>query len=610
MANLEFPFVAFLINMLLCIIFFTRKRVKSSETRIYGFLLIIGFLQSLIEVIGVSIYNLYGTLDFMYLYDKIDYLFILLWAWFLFRYMLYIPLLYEKTQKILDSIFAIFTIIIGFFIIMLPVEIINENGILDSYGASTNALYIACTVFIFLILILVVMNMIKTPYGFKNKKFIPIYCLLVLIIGVMLIRFYYSQILIQAFILGFVNLVMYFTIENPDMKLIEQLNIARDQAERANNAKSEFLSNMSHEIRTPLNAIVGFSQALSEEENVPESAKDEIKDIMMASQNLLEIVNGILDISKIEANKLEIVNTEYSLKNVLEELTSLTKARIGEKPIILRTVFDPSIPSFLYGDYVRLKQIVLNLLTNAAKYTKEGYIEFKVDFVIKEEICRLIISVEDTGIGIKQENIDKLFNKFERLDLEKNITIEGTGLGLAITKKLVELMNGSIVVQSEYGNGSKFTVAIDQRIVEGKEINDVDMVSGEIELFDASNKKVLVVDDNKINLKVAVRSLQNYKVQVDQAISGQECIDKIKQGEKYDLILLDDMMPKMSGVETLKELKKMDGFQIPTIAFTANAISGMKEKYLNDGFDDYLSKPIDKLELNHLLVKYLKEGEK
>ena len=235
-----------------------------------------------------------------------------------------------------------------------------------------------------------------------------------------------------------VTFLMYFTIENPDVKLIEELNIAKETAVRANNAKTEFLSNMSHEIRTPLNAIVGFSEALQEEEGIPETAKEDVKDIMMASQGLLEIVNGILDISKIEADKLEIVNTTYEPVKIFNELVVLTKGRLGnEKPIELRVKFSKDLPSSLYGDYARVKQIVLNLLTNAVKYTEKGYIDFVVESVIlKNSICRLIISVEDTGIGIKRDNIDKLFQKFERADEERNITIEGTGLGLAITKKI------------------------------------------------------------------------------------------------------------------------------------------------------------------------------
>ena len=387
--------------------------------------------------------------------------------------------------------------------------------------------------------------------------------------------------------------------------MIEQLNVERDRADRANNAKTDFLSSMSHEIRTPLNAIVGFAQALSEEE-LPLQAKEEVKDIVMASETLLDIVNGILDISKIEADKLEIVNTEYRFDNLLDELVALTKARIGEKPLEFRYNFSPDIPKFMYGDKVRVKQIILNLLTNAVKYTKEGWIEFRVNCVNKGDICRLIISVQDTGMGIKQESISKLFSRFERLDVEKNNTIEGTGLGLAITKKLLELMGGQIVVQSVYGEGSKFTVAIDQRIVtEPKTLTLEDTQAIQAISLNLTNRRILIVDDNKINLKVATRLLQDYHCIIDTIDNGADCIEKIKIGATYDLILMDDMMPKMSGVETFHHLQEIPDFKTPVIALTANAISGMREKYLAEGFNDYLSKPIDKGELNKVLNKFL-----
>ena len=359
---------------------------------------------------------------------------------------------------------------------------------------------------------------------------------------------------------------------------------------------------MSHEIRTPLNAIDGFSQLILEEKDL-KVIKEEARDIMTASQNLLEIVNGILDISKIEANKLEIVNVEYEPNKIFDELVKLTKARIGEKPLEFRINIAKDLPEYLNGDYIRLKQIVINLLTNAVKYTKTGFIEFNVNTVRKDNICRLIISVKDSGIGIKKDNIDKLFTKFQRFDLDKNITIEGTGLGLAITKKLVELMQGKIVVDSIYGKGSTFTVSIDQRIVNKKKIVPVE--ASVIKKISIKGKKVLVVDDNLINLKVAQRLLETYKLDIETVTSGFDCIKKIEEGNSYDLILMDDMMPKMSGVETFKKLQKMDNFNTPVIALTANAIAGMKENYLKIGFNDYISKPIDKKELERVLKEYL-----
>jgi signal transduction histidine kinase/CheY-like chemotaxis protein len=446
---------------------------------------------------------------------------------------------------------------------------------------------------------------LKNKNSYKTRKYIPVYVYIVVSLMVSVLQQIKPDCLMISFMESFIVLLMYFTIENPDMKLINELNIAKDQAVQANNAKSDFLSSMSHEIRTPLNAIVGFSESLKEEE-LPAQARGEVNDIIDASNTLLEIVNGILDISKIEANRLEIVNTEYNFSKIFNELVALAKARLGEsKPIDFRYHLALDVPEILYGDYARIKQIILNLLTNAIKYTNEGYIDFNVSSLVNGNVCRLIISVEDSGIGIKKESINKLFTKFERLE-EKNTTIEGTGLGLAITKKLVEMMNGKIIVQSVYGKGSKFTTIIDQRVVAIKApVVTPSAVKVNTVLHDFRNKKVLVVDDNSLNLKVAARLLKSYECQVEEVDSGFKCLDLIASNSHYDLILMDDMMPKMSGTDTLHRLKENPTFKMPVVALTANAISGMKEKYLADGFDDYLAKPIEKAELTAIINKYL-----
>ena len=392
---------------------------------------------------------------------------------------------------------------------------------------------------------------------------------------------------------------MYFTIENPDLKMIHELNAAKDAAERANRAKSDFLSNMSHEIRTPLNAIVGFSECILNENDL-ESAKSDAKDIVMASQNLLEIVNGILDISKIEADKMEIVEAEYNLRDNLDSLAKLMIPRIGEKPIEFQTKFAPDIPPVLYGDSAKVKQIISNILTNAVKYTERGIITFEVNCINKDNACSLVISVEDTGRGIKTDKIDTIFNKFERLEEDRNTTLEGTGLGLAITKRLVEMMGGKIVVQSKYGAGSKFTVYLKQEIRNTPQKQEK-VYAVTVANADFSNKKILVVDDNGINLKVATRLLQPFKVIVEECESGEDCLERIKDGASYDLILMDDMMPRITGTETFHELEKLPDFKTPVVVLTANAIEGMRDKYLQEGFTDYLAKPIDKLELERVL---------
>lgn len=587
--------------ILLCIVYFCRRRVDYLENKVYSLLIISSLAGTLLELITFLFVKLNGDVTFGYiLFVKFLFVNFLIWITCFTLYFGVISLNDDKKSKSLIKKVLLLVGILCIISTLLPIDIEKRDGLLLPKGISVYTIYMECGICILIMIGLLIKNIRRL----KDKKFWPLALIFVVFSVMIFLQQKFSNVLLVNPMAIFITFLMYFTIENPDVAMIEQLNVEKAKAEKANLAKTEFLSNMSHEIRTPLNAIVGFSNLLLENKDLPSDAKEEVNDIIMASDNLLEIVNGILDISKIEANKLEIINNEYSFPKLMQELITLTKGRLGDKPIEFKTSIDPSIPEVLYGDAQRVKQVCVNILTNAVKYTKEGFIELKVSSVIKADVCRLIISVEDSGIGIKQENINKLFTKFERMDIEKNATIEGTGLGLAITKMLMDLMHGKIIVQSVYGKGSKFTICLDQKIVKNPTLKVEVEPKEEVKV--SLSKKVLLVDDNKINLKVGEKLLQTYGLEPDLVESGAACLEALAQGKTYDLILLDDMMPKLSGVETLQEIKKTyPDFAVPVVALTANALTGMREKYLKDGFDDYLAKPIDKNELNRVINKYL-----
>ena len=397
--------------------------------------------------------------------------------------------------------------------------------------------------------------------------------------------------------------------------LLKVIEVKCDEAMQATKSKSDFLSNMSHEIRTPINAILGMNEMI-----LRESKEEEITgyavNVEQSGKMLLSIINEILDLSKIESGKMEIVPVEYKLSSVLNDALNMVKERAEKKGLVLKLEADPEVPDTLFGDEIRIRQILTNILTNGVKYTNEGTITLIVNYE-KTENDNIILNVQvkDTGIGIKEEDQADLFVAFQRLEQVNNRHIEGTGLGLPITAHLVEMMQGSIGVESVYGEGSCFTVQIPQKVVSYEPMGDFKKKFRDStqerksyhRSFIAPEAKILIVDDNEMNLKVAKALLKDTLVQVTLCESGQSCLNLLKE-QMFDLILLDHMMPVMDGIETLKHIKEMenpDCRSIPVIALTANAISGVRSMYLEAGFDNYLSKPIVGSDLEALLCKYV-----
>ena len=418
--------------------------------------------------------------------------------------------------------------------------------------------------------------------------------------------------------------IFYIGVETPDyqnlLQSVKDLKEAREEAVDANMAKSAFLANMSHEIRTPINAVIGMNEMILRESS-EETVLGYARDIEGAGKNLLSIINDILDLSKIEAGRMEILNEEYSLKKLINDVVNMISFKCREKNLDFLIEIEPKLPEALFGDEVRVRQVLVNLLNNAVKYTNGGSVTLSVFGERTGDFVPLNLSVKDTGIGIKDEDIDRIFGKFDRVDTERNKSIEGTGLGLAITSGLVSAMGGSIRVSSRYGAGSEFVVSIPQKIADDTPVGRYDegfKNSGDRheekyhESFRAPGALILHVDDTPLNHTVMKSLLKKTGVKIDMAMNGPESVAMADE-KKYDLIFMDYRMPHMDGVEALKTIRSNENSpnaDTPVICLTADAVSGARDRYLAEGFTDYLTKPLDAGLLEEIMIKYLPDDKK
>lgn len=589
--NTIYIITGIMFTLLLILVFKIKKKnnlLSNNTFFILSLSLLIGFILELII-------NFLSTLTLkpvmLEVYTKLYLIFIVCWFSIFSVYTFLISKKDDTLNKTIMILYALLTLVSSLSIILLPLNIDTTNFIYLS-GNSINIFKVLlpsmlCILFLRTILNRNVISITKCNY---------IYVALILLSICTFLELKYELNIITTILL-FITYLVFLTIENPALKEYEIINNLRLRALKANMNKTDFLSNISHELRTPLASIISSIDEIKNY-NLPPEFKDTINDIVDSSSSLLDIVGNVIDINKIENKVYDIKEKDYSIKETVEKLIKMNTKKYNKENVIFKYFISESTPQNLYGDKTKIKEIINNVLDNSFKYTDKGSISLTINSEIVSDICNLIIEIKDTGIGIKSEDLNKIFNGSD-IDNEINSDVDRDGLGLLVTKNLVSLLGGTITVSSYYGSGSVFTIKIPQRLK-----NELETIE-QTNTTKFINKRILLVDDDRLNNRILKRLLNIYDIELDTCERGIECIDKINNGEHYDLILMDIMMPDMNGIDTLKKLKSNKNFNTKVAALTADALSTSKNKYIKAGFTDYIPKPFKKEELEQKLKELL-----
>lgn len=582
--------ISFFYSVLLMIAYFSKDKIKTLENKVYSKLIIINFIGIILELF-CTIFAGYAK-DYLVFYTILNKLFLVeltIWCSVFSVYVFLISSKKEKNElksylKKVSIFHIVIDVITMFLIFVLPVQFnINDLGyVMYSYGPSVNIVFISSTLYI----ILMFTCLIRNFKNIKSKKYLPIYVYMVIGVLVGIVQKLHPEILAFTSMEAFITVIMYFTIENPDKKLLEEIHMSKKIADAANEDKSMLIYNMMNEVKSIASDINKSSEVILNSNNLEEN-RFFAREIISSNNKLYSMANNIYNIDVIDDINVKTVKNKYNIKLLLKEVISKNKELFDDKDISFRFNIDSNLPNTLYGDSINLKNVLNTIIGNSYKYTDKGYVELSVNAIFKKDIVRLIIKIEDSGIGIKAEDLDKCLNK--------NTKDQNSLYG---ARKTINIMGGNLLISSEYNKGTIVTIILDQKIYTDSNKDNYDNY--------VNNKKILIIDDNNSSIKLISKILDKHNILHDSSNLGKEALDRIRKGDKYDLILLDEDMPYMDGISVMNKFGKINGFDTKVILLTKNSNIIYDDIYKDSGFSDYIIKPIDKDDLMNKINKYLK----